>query len=281
MLDALDVGRVNVACRGLGILDRCLACAVEESTTREVGDGLLGEHTHAQLRGRRAASCARRRSRRWWSAPRPRSTRAPSDAARAVDRRQDPRLRQRGLGRRPRRAAGRLPLLRGRGRARAPAPRRAADPDRRGRQRRAADGARAPAAAGKGSEPAGVPLAPARSKRGTARRCGAAPPRRARRRKVRLLRGRAVPGLAAGGGCSKRSSHVVGERLPESGAEETQACHDGRSSRGRRRRRRSRTTTSGPPGLPPVTWPPHSPQNDFGSPFSGRARRAHGCPHRR
>ena len=50
MLDALDVGRVNVACLGLGILDRCLACAVEESTTRTVGDGLLGEHTHAQLR---------------------------------------------------------------------------------------------------------------------------------------------------------------------------------------------------------------------------------------
>jgi hypothetical protein len=50
MLDALDVGRVNVACRALGIVDRCLACAVEESTTREVGDGLLGEHTHAQLR---------------------------------------------------------------------------------------------------------------------------------------------------------------------------------------------------------------------------------------
>ncbi len=50
MLDALDVGRVNVACRALGILDRCIACAVEESTTREVGDGLLGEHTHAQLR---------------------------------------------------------------------------------------------------------------------------------------------------------------------------------------------------------------------------------------
>jgi alkylation response protein AidB-like acyl-CoA dehydrogenase len=50
MLDALDVGRVNVACRALGILDRALACAVEECTTREVGDGLLGEHTHAQLR---------------------------------------------------------------------------------------------------------------------------------------------------------------------------------------------------------------------------------------
>ncbi len=50
MLDSLDVGRVNVACRALGIVDRCLACAVEESTTREVGDGLLGDHTHAQIR---------------------------------------------------------------------------------------------------------------------------------------------------------------------------------------------------------------------------------------
>ena len=50
MLDALDVGRVNVACRALGIVDRCIECAVEEGTTREVGDGLLGEHTHAQLR---------------------------------------------------------------------------------------------------------------------------------------------------------------------------------------------------------------------------------------
>ena len=50
MLDALDVGRVNVACRGLGILDRALACAVQECTEREVGAGMLGEHTHAQLR---------------------------------------------------------------------------------------------------------------------------------------------------------------------------------------------------------------------------------------
>jgi alkylation response protein AidB-like acyl-CoA dehydrogenase len=50
MLDSLDVGRVNVACRALGIIDRCIASAVEESTTREVGDGLLGDHTHAQLR---------------------------------------------------------------------------------------------------------------------------------------------------------------------------------------------------------------------------------------
>jgi alkylation response protein AidB-like acyl-CoA dehydrogenase len=50
MLDALDVGRVNVACRALGILDRCIACAVEECRTREVGGGMLGDHTHAQLR---------------------------------------------------------------------------------------------------------------------------------------------------------------------------------------------------------------------------------------
>ncbi len=50
MLDALDVGRVNVACRALGIIDRCLACAVQEATTREIAGGVLGDHTHAQLR---------------------------------------------------------------------------------------------------------------------------------------------------------------------------------------------------------------------------------------
>jgi alkylation response protein AidB-like acyl-CoA dehydrogenase len=50
MLDALDVGRINVACRGLGIVDRCIACAVAECTTREVGGGMLGDHTHARLR---------------------------------------------------------------------------------------------------------------------------------------------------------------------------------------------------------------------------------------
>ncbi|MBI5103380.1 MAG: acyl-CoA/acyl-ACP dehydrogenase [Solirubrobacterales bacterium] len=50
MLDALDVGRVNVACRGLGIVDRALACAVQESAEREIGDGVLGDHTHAQIR---------------------------------------------------------------------------------------------------------------------------------------------------------------------------------------------------------------------------------------
>jgi alkylation response protein AidB-like acyl-CoA dehydrogenase len=50
MLDALEVGRVNVACRALGIVDRALVAAVDEARTREVGSGLLGEHTHAQLR---------------------------------------------------------------------------------------------------------------------------------------------------------------------------------------------------------------------------------------
>jgi alkylation response protein AidB-like acyl-CoA dehydrogenase len=50
MLDALDVGRVNVACRGLGIIDRALACAIDECTGREIGDGVLGDHTHARLR---------------------------------------------------------------------------------------------------------------------------------------------------------------------------------------------------------------------------------------
>jgi alkylation response protein AidB-like acyl-CoA dehydrogenase len=50
MLDALDVGRVNVACRALGIIDRALVRAIEESTQREIGDGVLGDHTHAQLR---------------------------------------------------------------------------------------------------------------------------------------------------------------------------------------------------------------------------------------
>ena len=50
MLDSLDVGRVNVACRALGILDRCIAVSVEEAKTREVGGALLREHTHAQIR---------------------------------------------------------------------------------------------------------------------------------------------------------------------------------------------------------------------------------------
>jgi alkylation response protein AidB-like acyl-CoA dehydrogenase len=50
MLGALGVGRVNVACRALGIVDRALEAALEEATHREVGGGALGEHTHAQLR---------------------------------------------------------------------------------------------------------------------------------------------------------------------------------------------------------------------------------------
>ena len=50
MLDALDVGRVNVACRALGIIDRALHVAVDEATGREIGDGVLADHTHAQLR---------------------------------------------------------------------------------------------------------------------------------------------------------------------------------------------------------------------------------------
>jgi alkylation response protein AidB-like acyl-CoA dehydrogenase len=50
MLDALDVGRVNVACRALGIIDRALGAAVGEALGREIGDGVLGDHTHAQMR---------------------------------------------------------------------------------------------------------------------------------------------------------------------------------------------------------------------------------------
>lgn len=46
MLGALGVGRVNVACRALGIIDRALAVALHESTGREIGDGVLGDHTH-------------------------------------------------------------------------------------------------------------------------------------------------------------------------------------------------------------------------------------------
>jgi alkylation response protein AidB-like acyl-CoA dehydrogenase len=50
MLDALDVGRVNVACRALGIIDRALDRSLTEAREREIGDGVLGDHTHAQLR---------------------------------------------------------------------------------------------------------------------------------------------------------------------------------------------------------------------------------------
>lgn len=50
MLGALGVGRINVACRALGIIDRALASALDESVGREIGDGVLGDHTHVQLR---------------------------------------------------------------------------------------------------------------------------------------------------------------------------------------------------------------------------------------
>jgi alkylation response protein AidB-like acyl-CoA dehydrogenase len=50
MLGALGVGRINVACRALGIVDRALHAALTEATDREVGGAFLGEHTHAQLR---------------------------------------------------------------------------------------------------------------------------------------------------------------------------------------------------------------------------------------
>jgi alkylation response protein AidB-like acyl-CoA dehydrogenase len=50
MLDALDVGRVNVACRALGIIDRALVCALGEAVGREIGDGVLADHSHARMR---------------------------------------------------------------------------------------------------------------------------------------------------------------------------------------------------------------------------------------
>jgi alkylation response protein AidB-like acyl-CoA dehydrogenase len=49
MVDVLAVGRVNVACRALGIIDRALECALDQATQREIGVGTLGDHTHAQL----------------------------------------------------------------------------------------------------------------------------------------------------------------------------------------------------------------------------------------
>jgi alkylation response protein AidB-like acyl-CoA dehydrogenase len=50
MLDALDVGRINVACRALGILDRVAATAATQALDREIGEGVLADHTHTQLR---------------------------------------------------------------------------------------------------------------------------------------------------------------------------------------------------------------------------------------
>ena len=47
MLDALDVGRVNVACRALGILDRVAAVAATQALEREVGErGARRLHAH-------------------------------------------------------------------------------------------------------------------------------------------------------------------------------------------------------------------------------------------
>jgi alkylation response protein AidB-like acyl-CoA dehydrogenase len=50
MLDALDVGRINVACRALGILDRVAGAAATQALEREIGEGVLADHTHTQLR---------------------------------------------------------------------------------------------------------------------------------------------------------------------------------------------------------------------------------------
>jgi alkylation response protein AidB-like acyl-CoA dehydrogenase len=50
MLDALDIGRINVASRALGILDRIAAAAATQALEREIGEGILADHTHTQLR---------------------------------------------------------------------------------------------------------------------------------------------------------------------------------------------------------------------------------------
>jgi alkylation response protein AidB-like acyl-CoA dehydrogenase len=50
MLDVLAVGRVNDACRALGVIDRALECALAEATGRGIGRGMLGDHSHTQLR---------------------------------------------------------------------------------------------------------------------------------------------------------------------------------------------------------------------------------------
>ena len=50
MLDALDVGRVNVACRALGILDRVAGVAATQALEREIGEGILADYTHTQMR---------------------------------------------------------------------------------------------------------------------------------------------------------------------------------------------------------------------------------------
>jgi alkylation response protein AidB-like acyl-CoA dehydrogenase len=50
MLDALDVGRINVACRALGILDRVTAASATQALDREIGEGVLADYTHTQIR---------------------------------------------------------------------------------------------------------------------------------------------------------------------------------------------------------------------------------------
>ena len=50
MLDALDVGRINVACRALGILDRISAASATQALDREIGEGVLADYTHTQIR---------------------------------------------------------------------------------------------------------------------------------------------------------------------------------------------------------------------------------------
>jgi len=50
MLDALDVGRINVACRALGILDRVSGAAATQALDREIGDGVLADDELARLR---------------------------------------------------------------------------------------------------------------------------------------------------------------------------------------------------------------------------------------
>ena len=81
MLDALDVGRVNVACRGLGILrplPRLRGRGVDHA--RRSATGCSGS-TRTRSCASASWSCARPRSRRSWSARPPRSTRAPATPA--------------------------------------------------------------------------------------------------------------------------------------------------------------------------------------------------------
>ena len=123
MLDVLAVGRVNVACRGLGIIDRALECALDEATGRGIGRGVLGDHTHTQLR------IGEMRSRQLVVEAAIRRAATAIDAGddgrrRAGDRGQDDGLRERRVGGRARLPPGRQPLLHRRLRARPATPRR-------------------------------------------------------------------------------------------------------------------------------------------------------------